>query len=189
MFSVLIDRLTGRRDRLAPVVACHAALVVQATSPRFYGRDRVADTIEGRFEMLTLHVALTVKRLSALRASEPAAGEFSQELVDVMFDSLDRSLRESGVGDTSVPRRMKKLASGFLGRSQAYGAALDAGDAVALEEAIARNALDGRTGFAPILARYAQEAEKVLSTCTFQEVIDMKCAWPELNESGATAHG
>ena len=82
------------------------------------------DTLEGRFECLILHVILVLRRLN--RLPEPAA-DVAQDLVNSVFLQLDSSLRESGIGDFGVPKRMKKLGAAFYGRAEGYDAALDAG--------------------------------------------------------------
>ena len=81
----------------------------------------IPDTFEGRFESLTLHATLVLRRLQACEAPGPA---LAQELVDTVFAQFDRTLREMGVGDTTVPKRMKTMAEAFLGRSAAYAAVL-----------------------------------------------------------------
>ncbi|APF37304.1 ubiquinol-cytochrome C chaperone [Chelatococcus daeguensis] len=92
------------------------------------------DTAEGRFEALVLHVALIVRRLNALSAPAPDAG---QDLVDVMFRELDRALRELGTSDLAVPKRMKALAGIFNDRMRRYAAAVDAGDETELRRLLA----------------------------------------------------
>lgn len=174
------DRLFRRRDRLAPVIALHAALVDQAVNPDFYRDGGVADTVEGRFEMVALHVILVMRRLAAIGMADAAspASDLSQDLSEVTFLQLDRSLREAGVGDVAVPKRMKKYASGFFGRAEAYETALAAQDREGLAQALARNALDGREGNAVALAAYMQEADMRLSRLDFAAIVAARFAWP-----------
>lgn len=79
----------------------------------------------------------------------------AQLFTDKLFRDFDAGLREAGIGDMSVPKRMHALAGAFYGRLKAYEAGLKAGDAAALEAVIGRNVLAGETVFAPALARYA----------------------------------
>lgn len=123
-----------RRNR-APAEALYGSLVDQARQPAFYASLGVPDTVDGRFEMVALHVFLVLHRLKA----EPATEDFRQALFDTMFADMDRSLREMGVSDLSVGRHVKNMAKGFYGRVAAYESGLaDAQDA-ALGEAIRRN--------------------------------------------------
>ncbi len=116
--------------------ALYSALVAQARHPAFYAALGVPDTPEGRFDMIALHGFLVLERLSQL---DPA---LSQTLFDMIFADLDANLREMGVGDLMVGRRVKKLAQAFYGRSTAYREGLAAGDE-ALIRAIDRNLYAG----------------------------------------------
>jgi len=104
--------------------------VEAAREPRFYETLGVPDTLDGRFELISLHVALLLRRLSG----EPAAKEFAQEIFDAMFADLDRALREMGTGDLGVGKQVKRMAAAFYGRARAYERGLagteDLGDAL-----------------------------------------------------------
>lgn len=115
--------------------AAHAALTEAARRPALYGPGRIPDTIDGRFEAAVLHAALALERL----AQAPETGRAAQLLTDRFFRFLDSGLREAGVGDLSVPRKMKALAGAAYGRFGAYRAALKAGDGAGLAAALARN--------------------------------------------------
>ena len=124
--------------RLAAELYGHA--VAAARAPAFYADLAVPDTVEGRYEMIVLHVVLLLRRLRA-----PGAGQkkLAQALVDFMAADLDRSIRELGVGDMSVGKFMKRLGEGLFGRAAAYDGALDDNDRQALELAVLRNIFDG----------------------------------------------
>lgn len=134
----MFQRLLGRERRAnqAVVDALYSTIVASARQPRFYSDWSVPDTPLGRFEMMSLHVFLILRRL---RGQTGAAGQIAQEITDTFFLEVDHSLRELGIGDVGVPKRMKKLARMFYGRAEAYGGALDAMDNVALAEALRRN--------------------------------------------------
>ncbi len=106
--------------------------VNQARNPVFYRDLSVPDTLEGRFDLISLHVALIIEVLV-----KQGQGKTSQHLFDFFFDDMDRSLREMGVGDMKVGKEVKKLAQNFLGIIKAYGDAFD--DQVQLEQALTRN--------------------------------------------------
>lgn len=119
----------------------YGRVVAAARAPRLYAELGVPDTTAGRFEMVCLHVALLIRRLRAL--SERRADELAQALFDAMFSDMDVTLREMGVGDLSVGKKVKALWEGFHGRAEAYAAALDAEDEAALAAALARNVWAG----------------------------------------------
>jgi cytochrome b pre-mRNA-processing protein 3 len=112
----------------------YEALVAQARRPEFYAALGVPDTVDGRFEMLALHVFLLLRRIKA----DPAAADLGQALVDLFVEDMDASLREMGAGDLGVGRRVRSMAQGLYGRIGAYDAALGAGEG-AFEEALMRN--------------------------------------------------
>ncbi|MCR9139211.1 MAG: ubiquinol-cytochrome C chaperone [Alphaproteobacteria bacterium] len=96
----------------------------------------VPDSVMGRFEMLSLFMVLFFRRTDN---AGPAVKQLAQDMVDTFFEDIDHSLRELGVGDVSVPKRMKKLARMFYGRANAYGPAIGEKDQEALTEALMRN--------------------------------------------------
>jgi cytochrome b pre-mRNA-processing protein 3 len=157
-----------RKDPRRPVIAAlHQRIVAAARRPDLYGVLAVPDTLEGRFEVLTLHVVLV---LEALRGLPSPAEEVSQELVDQVFRELEASLREMGVGDVVVPKRMKVLAQAFYGRARAYDAALASGDETALAATLARNVYaDASPGGA--LARYVVAARASLAAVTLDAML------------------
>lgn len=151
MFKTLfgLDRTASREivDRL------YDEIVAAARQPVFYENWGVPDTPLGRFEMLALHVFLFLERA---RAGGPDLGEIAQDLTDEFFKDVEHSLRELGIGDIGVPKRMKKLAKMFYGRAEAYRLAVEAGDGDALAAALARNVRPdaGRWADADALAAY-----------------------------------
>lgn len=114
----------------------YAAAVAQARQPGFYRDFAVPDTLDGRFDMIVLHVFLLVNRLSG---KGEAAARQAQALFDLLFADMDQSLREMGVGDLSVGKKIKTMAAAFYGRSAAYRDALKSGDKDALRAALSRN--------------------------------------------------
>jgi cytochrome b pre-mRNA-processing protein 3 len=131
--------LFKRRRHMAQIEPLYDAIVAAARRPQLYLQLGVADSVMGRFEVLSLHVALVLRRLKALPA--PAA-DVAQDVVDRFFADLDASMREIGIGDTSVPKKIKQMGDAFYGRAAAYDAALaPAAPEQALSEALARNVL------------------------------------------------
>jgi len=125
-----------RRNRYRPLAhAAYTSIVEQARALAFFTRLEVPDTLDGRFEMIALHMFLVLNRLKAEHA---AAEGFAQALFDAMFADLDRGLREMGATDMGVGKRVKEMATGFYGRIAAYEKGL-AGDDRVLSEALKRN--------------------------------------------------
>jgi cytochrome b pre-mRNA-processing protein 3 len=121
----------------------------------FYRDLGVPDTVNGRFDMLLLHLWLLLRRLRT------AAGgaDLAQELFDRFCEDMDDNLREMGIGDQTVPKRMRAFGEAFYGRAKAYDLALNEGGE-ALASAICRNILDGENlGQARRLAAYALAVE------------------------------
>ncbi len=143
--------------------ALYEKIVAQARQPRFYARMGVPDTLDGRFDMIVLHAFLVFYRL---KDEGPAAREVSQKVFNAMFEDFDHSLREMGVGDISVAKRVKKMAAAFYGRAHAYGEAVDAKDAERLRDAIDRNFFPegaGNGDVAGLLADYVLKQSDILA--------------------------
>ena len=131
------------RSPFARVPELYGAIVAQARQPVFFADWGVPDTVFGRFETVSLHVFLVQRRLKDGGAADEA---LAQRLFDHFFGDVDRSLRELGVGDLSVGKKVKAFAKGFYGRIVAYEKALDAGDGAELAAALARNVGDPESG-------------------------------------------
>ncbi|MFC6489928.1 ubiquinol-cytochrome C chaperone family protein [Nitratireductor sp. GCM10026969] len=171
----------GRRDRRLVVDALYGEIVAAARQPRLYSAWRVPDTPLGRFEMMSLHVFLLLHRL---RGEEGALKEIAQELTDHFFLEVDHSLRELGIGDMGVPKRMKKLARMFYGRLSAYGEAVDRADAAALGDALKRNIAPDRAVWeeAGELASYVLDAHAILAATIGDDLRAGKIRFPPLKE-------
>ena len=138
-------------------------IVAQARSTAFYSSYGVPDTVQGRFDLIVLHLVLFLAGLGADDATRRGIG---QQLFDVFCSDLDDNLREMGVGDLAVPKRMRRFAEAFYGRQAAYLAALAAADEQELEKALTRNIFQGSDidPGAVRLARYARAALRQFGT-------------------------
>jgi cytochrome b pre-mRNA-processing protein 3 len=140
--------------RRGTIEAIYGMIVAQAREPLFYAGLGVPDTVNGRFDMVLLHLWMVLRRL---RRSEGGA-ELAQALFDHFCGDMDDNLREMGVGDLTVPKRMRKFGEAFYGRAAAYDRALQAG-AEPLAQALCKNILDGGdVGRGRLLAAYADAA-------------------------------
>jgi cytochrome b pre-mRNA-processing protein 3 len=147
-----------RRSQARIIAALYGAVVAQARSASFYTDYGVPDTVEGRFDLIVLHLVLLLRRLG----QEAGQGtdlrrSLGQDLFDEFCRDMDANLREMGVGDLAVPKRMQRFAEAFYGRQSAYGEALAGMDGQAFEKALARNIYQGREGGdVTRLAQYAR---------------------------------
>ncbi len=129
--------LFGRKPHERAGFDLYGAAVAAARQPHYFAELGVPDTLDGRFDLVSLHVALLIRRLR--RDPDAAGPKLAQAVFDAMFADMDVNLREMGVGDLVVGKRVKRMWEAFHGRAAAYESAVDAGDAAALEEALARN--------------------------------------------------
>jgi len=132
MLTWLTDR--GRVQKTATEL--YGSIVTQSRDPKFYLVSGVADTIDGRYGVLVLHMWLALGRL---RHEGQSAIGLSQALLEAFITDMDDNMREIGVGDLSVPRKVKKAAAGLYDRGRAYDAALAAGDGDGLAATIAQH--------------------------------------------------
>jgi cytochrome b pre-mRNA-processing protein 3 len=116
----------------------YGAAVAAARSPDLFGPEIGApDTLDGRFDLIGLHVALLIHRLRG--DPDPAGAALAQAVFDAMFADMDVNLREMGIGDMVVGKRVKRMWEAFHGRARAYEAAVEAGDRTAFAAALMRN--------------------------------------------------
>jgi len=175
-----------RTNQARNIHSLYGAIVAQARLPAFYIQYGVPDSVEGRFELLVLHLVLVLRRLADRQAGAtagPSLGPGSaigQRLFDVFCRDLDDNLREMGVGDLAVPRRMRQFGEAFYGRQAAYGAALDMADRRALEKALARNMLgdEDAADRAAALARYVGAAVGQLEAEPEQALVAGNAVFP-----------
>jgi cytochrome b pre-mRNA-processing protein 3 len=127
----MIFRLFRGGPDARTIDALYGAIVAQARHPAFYLGFEVPDTAEGRFDMIVLHLALLCRRLGRESGSGTAPGHVSSQVLsqgvfDMFCRDMDHNLREMGVGDLTVPKKMQKLAEAFYGRLEVYERALAA---------------------------------------------------------------
>ena len=176
-FATIFDR-ERRRDR-ATARTLYARIVKVARHEHFYRVRGVPDTLDGRFELLALHTVLVCRRLAAEGAAGAVPG---QHLFDAMIEDLEVNLRELGVNDPSLGRRVKEMARAFYGRRDAYAAALDRSDRAALERAVERN-LYGTLDPAPEnvvwAAAYIESAARTLDRLALPAIAAADIRFPE----------
>jgi cytochrome b pre-mRNA-processing protein 3 len=175
MFQRLFRR--ERNPNRAVTESLYASIVAAARQPLFYSDWNVPDTPLGRFEMVSLHMFLFQHRL---HEETGAAREIAQILIDDFFQDVDHSLRELGIGDLGIPKRMKKLAKMYYGRTAAYADALDRGDREALTAALARNICPEVVSWpeSARLADYVVEATERLAAQEVEEILAGRLSFP-----------
>ena len=196
-----------RNSQARTIHALYGAIVAQARSVPFYADYRVPDTVEGRFDLVVLHLVLLLNRLGRRAESARGVGQellgqassprpsaywakrlLGQELFDVFCSDLDDNLREMGVGDLAVPKQMKRFGEAFYGRQNAYLAAFAAADDHELEKALGRNIFpDAHSDPGAIrLAHYARVALQQFETQEDAALLRGEVAFPNPE---AIAHG
>jgi cytochrome b pre-mRNA-processing protein 3 len=180
----MITRLFRRNPNRDTIDALYGAIVAQARTPAFYLEGGVPDTVSGRFDLMIVHVFLVARRLMAEGGEGPPA--MAQDLVDRFFADMDASLRELGVGDLSVPKKIKGMAEAYKGRASAYAAALEAQDDRALSEALGRNLypddLTPPAGAPAMLAAYMRRGALALAGQDWAELARGRVVFPPVAE-------
>ncbi len=165
---MILKRLFARFDPEPPQRRLYRRIVEQSRQPAFYADLGVPDTVNGRFDMITLHAFLVMNRLRRERTE--AAADFAQALFDEMFLDMDHNLREMGVPDTGIAKRIRRMSEAFYGRVAAYRQALDENDDDALKDAFRRNIFEGKAQPAVLdaVAAYVHAAEARLNAQPFK---------------------
>ena len=174
----LLSFLSRGRDRSRQGAWIYNTIVEQSRRPEFYESFDVPDTLDGRFDLIVLHAGLYLPRLKAVRTEGKA---LAQAAFDQMFANLEVNLRELGVGDMGVPRRVKSMLSAFYGRAAAYDTALKDGDVAALRAALQRNVYRGAAVAQPkldALSTYVRAAAEALKAADDAEILAGTFAWP-----------
>ncbi|MCK9551681.1 ubiquinol-cytochrome C chaperone family protein [Aquamicrobium sp.] len=181
----MFKRLFGRERHSNRIIAdaLYEEIVAAARQPHFYSQWNVPDTPLGRFEMLSLHMFLFQHRLHAESAE---ARNIAQVLIDEFFLDVDHSLRELGISDVGVPKRMKRLAKMYYGRTAAYADAIERQDDAALEAALCRNIRPDQEEWAesPQLAAYVKAAVESLASQPVEAICAGKVHYPQADDQG-----
>ncbi|MBS0235577.1 MAG: ubiquinol-cytochrome C chaperone [Proteobacteria bacterium] len=167
---------TGRRAG-----ELYGSVVTAARQPDFYGNIGVPDTPEGRFELVALHLFLAIESLGG-----PASDVLRQRLIEVFVTDMDDCMREMGVGDLAVPKKVKRAAAAFYERATAYRRALAAGDEFAMAERLQHYIFANpppQRGGSEALAHYVHEAASALSVQSFDAWLECGFAARSLERS------
>jgi cytochrome b pre-mRNA-processing protein 3 len=174
-----LSRLFQPRPAVVSGRRLYASAATQARTPALYADMGAHDTVEGRFEVYTLHVAMVLRRL---KGQGTQAAETAQGLFDAYVKSLDLALREMGVGDLSVGKKMRKLGEAFYGRVKNYDEAFAAlPDGAPLAAMIGRTVLMGEGEAEPgPLVDYAKAAMALLDGQPLDALLQGEVRWPTI---------
>lgn len=174
MFSWLFSSSKSKKT----AYKLYEKLVEQAREPVFYTDFGVDDTIDGRFDLIVLHLFIIERRLSV---EGDGTALLRRQLQEAMFSDMDRSLRELGVGDMGIGKEVKKMGVAWFGRLKAYASALDEDDPrAALIAALSRNLYRCEEGSAPkadIMADYVMNNSEELAGYSSADVINLDFAF------------
>ena len=163
-FSRLFGRKPDLREQLRPL---WFRVVEISRLPEYYAKSRVADTVEGRFDMVVTITALTMLRMEKSRALAPRTAA----LTELFVDDMDGQLRESGVGDVVVGKHMGKLMSALGGRMGALRDAMATDDEDALRHVLERNVNFAQDGNPADLANRLRALYEDLASRTDDQVV------------------
>lgn len=153
------------------IEAIYGMIVAQAREPLFYRDLAAPDTVDGRFDMLLLHLWLALRRMDP---KDP----LSQGLLERFCSDMDDNLRELGTSDLRVPRKMQEFGRAFYGRAAAYDAALEAGREP-LATALSKNIYNGSNiESARRLATYVETANAALAALDGPTIISGAWRFP-----------
>jgi cytochrome b pre-mRNA-processing protein 3 len=166
-----------RKPRISPrgtIEAIYGMIVTQAREPLFYRDLGVPDTVNGRFDLLVLHLWMVLRRLGPMERGKV----LSQALFDRFCEDMDGNLREMGVGDLTVPKRMQAFGEAFYGRVAAYDLAVDAGREP-LAQSLCKNIYNGaQIENASRLAVYVEAALAALTGLDESALLDGSWQFP-----------
>jgi len=189
LFSSFRKADKTKRQRKDAAQRLYGTISARARDPYFYQFLGVPDTVDGRFEMVALHVFLVFERLRD--AGNAEASLLAQEIYDTLFADMDVALREMGAGDLGVGKRIRFMTEALKGRIEAYGegiAALSPGvskpETSALEGALRRNLYgtlpEIADGLVRQLASYVARAHLALKTDGLDRLMAGEITFPPL---------
>lgn len=164
-------RATANREVIDRI---HGEIVAAARNHVLFTDYGIEDLLEGRFEALIVHSAIILLKLQTLPEPGP---KVAQDVADALFRHFDAALREMGVGDISVPKRMKTIAEAYLGRTKAYQDAFGK-DRLSLAAALSRNVYAGKNDGAR-LARYVEQLNVRLDGLALEDFLNGPIPFPK----------
>jgi cytochrome b pre-mRNA-processing protein 3 len=187
---MILAQWRARRASKAIIEQIRGEIVAAARRPELYEALGAPDRIDGRFELLTLHAGLVLRRLAALGGVGDA---IAQDLVDSLFSHFDDTLREMGYADVGVAKRLKTMGRAFYGRNAAYAAALDGASSADLATTLARNVYGAGGGDAAPqaegLAHYVASLDAGLGSIPIEAFTQGRFRFPLGSIVAGVSHG
>ena len=174
MTSLLGRIFTGRDRPGTRAQALAGAVMSAARRPGLYESGFAHDTLEGRFSMVALHGGLVIRHLRKMGGE---GFSLAERMGEILFDRFDYALREEGVGDHSIARRMRKLGEEFYGLARALDDGLESDNDNALEDALRRN-VDGAVAVAA-LAAYVRNCDAQLAGLDRARFLEGHISWQD----------
>ena len=174
----MMNWIRERKQRHEHAARLLEVLIEQARSPAFYREYGVPDTMLGRYEMVCLHAYLLLRRL---KLAGRQGYRLAQTLHDLIFDDLDIALREVGIGDMGIGKRIKKLARNLHGRISAYEGGLAAGDAD-MAAALRRNlyaSVDPTESEVVAMIAYVRQARDAIDASDWEGLWNARLTFPD----------
>lgn len=178
----MLTWLKRKRDNRRSARSLYGSIVTQSRQSTFFADWGVPDTAEGRFEMLVLHLVLTIRRLS-----QAADEDLQRALTEAFVIDIDDSLREMTVGDLAVPRHVKRAVAVLHDRHTLYGKGLDSPDPEVLASAVLTRlgGLKGAEGLdTAAICAYLREATRVLTATPVGALFNGQIDWPHPGQPG-----
>ena len=177
---MLFHWIKERKARRAAAEKLYQMAATQSRNPMFYQGMGVSDSFDGRFDVLVLHIYMATERLNEL--GNPGR-QLGQALFYAMFRTMDLTLREMGVGDVGIPKRMQKMMKAFNGRAHVYHEALQTKNFPELQSVIARNVYRSEGDAPPRgseeLTAYAFAVHDYFKTCSYDQFYNATGVFPE----------
>jgi cytochrome b pre-mRNA-processing protein 3 len=173
---MLFSRLFRKKSARAKGRWLYEQALSASRSKDFYVKGAVPDTVDGRFDLLVIHVWLLIRRLNTLEVQP-----LGQDVFDAMFVDMDNALRELGISDTALGKRIKDMAKVFYGRAEAYNKALDEEDGKALGTALERNLfakVEASASHGVDLAGHMQRIEHALAEQNLESLLKNGPCYP-----------
>lgn len=182
---MILRLIRNRAEKKRTAQQFYGSIVAQARREEFYRCWHVPDTINGRFDMIVLHLFLVLRRLHQEGEDGTQAGRL---IIEAFFSDMDNSVREQGAGDLAVPKHVRKMADAFYGRLLSYKKSEESGDRKMLVEALKRNFFPDLAGgengqetqTAEAIARYMQDAKESLRNMSFERLRTGPIAFPKI---------
>jgi cytochrome b pre-mRNA-processing protein 3 len=170
LLGTYLARRRKRRAERILIDQIHGEIVAAARAPELFRDFGIPDDLDGRFEMMTLHAGLMLRRLADFGGK---SGDLGQALLDRLFEGFDDALREMAISDAGVMKRLKHMVGAFHGRNKVYGEALAAADPSVLAAALARNAY--RAGAGPVPPPARALARRVMTVARGFDSVSLEC--------------